>query len=143
MVRSAIPKSALTARAWLMVTTQVEVPEQPEPLQPRKVEPLAAEAVSVTTVPSSYVSEQVEPQATAAAFTLGEVALAPTETVTVIAGYDALDASTLERVQVGSEEQSQPVPLIPVTVSPAGGASVTVTVEPSVGPSPELLTVSV
>jgi hypothetical protein len=34
-----------------MVTEQLPVPEQPDPLQPVKLEPVAGLAVSVTTVP--------------------------------------------------------------------------------------------
>ena len=41
---------AVTVRAWDIVTVQVPVPEH-APLQPPNVEPDAAEAVSVTTVP--------------------------------------------------------------------------------------------
>jgi hypothetical protein len=44
---------AVTERAALIVTTQVEVPEQPAPDQPTKRDPAEAEAVSVTSVPSS------------------------------------------------------------------------------------------
>lgn len=35
---------------------------QPEPLQPAKVEPVAAAAVRVTKVPLLYIAEQVLPQ---------------------------------------------------------------------------------
>jgi hypothetical protein len=42
---------AVTERAWSIVTTHVPVPLQPPPLQPLNVEPPAAVAVSVTTVP--------------------------------------------------------------------------------------------
>ncbi|MCB1609114.1 MAG: hypothetical protein KDI71_19290, partial [Xanthomonadales bacterium] len=38
---------AVTLRAWLMTTKQVPVPEQAPP-QPAKVDPVTAEAVSVT-----------------------------------------------------------------------------------------------
>lgn len=51
----------MIAVAALMVTTQVPVPEQPPPLHPAKVEPLAADAVSVT-VPASKLAEHVRPQ---------------------------------------------------------------------------------
>jgi hypothetical protein len=47
-----------------MVTTQLSVPEQPAPDQPLNLEPAAALAVSVTTVPSSYSALQVAPQLT-------------------------------------------------------------------------------
>ena len=51
-------KVAVTVRAWLMVTVQVPVPEQPSPLQPAKFEPALAVAVSVTLVPVANVFEQ-------------------------------------------------------------------------------------
>ena len=43
-------KLAVTARAWFMVTTQLPVPVH-APLQPAKVEPVAAVAVRVITLP--------------------------------------------------------------------------------------------
>ena len=45
-------KDAVTLRTWDIVTEQVPVPEQPEPLQPVNCEPLAAAAARVTAVPS-------------------------------------------------------------------------------------------
>ena len=44
-------KVAETEVAAFMVTLHVPVPEQPPPLQPLKVDPPAAAAVRVTTVP--------------------------------------------------------------------------------------------
>jgi len=45
------------------VMTQLELPEQPPPLHPVKVDPAAAVAVRVTTVPlERFASEQIEPQ---------------------------------------------------------------------------------
>src|SRR5438046_56690 len=46
-------KVAVTVVAAFRVTEHVAVPEQPPPLQPVKIEPLAGVAVSVTTVPLS------------------------------------------------------------------------------------------
>ncbi len=43
-------KVAVTARAWLMVTEQLPVPEQ-APVQPAKVEPDVGVAVNATRVP--------------------------------------------------------------------------------------------
>jgi len=55
-------KLAVTMVAALMVTTHEPVPEHPAPLQPVKVDPPAAAAVRVTTVPPLYEAEQVAPQ---------------------------------------------------------------------------------
>src|SRR4051794_17639852 len=55
---------AVTARASLIVTVQSLVPEQPAPLQPLKVEPSAADACSVTSLPESNCAEQLDPQST-------------------------------------------------------------------------------
>src|SRR2546423_1239390 len=58
-----------------------------------------------------------------------------------MSGYESLAARTAERVQVRVlTAQLQPVPLKSVTVRPVGGFSVTVTVEPSVAPSPAFVT---
>jgi hypothetical protein len=48
---------AVTLRAWVIVTTQLPVPEQ-APDQPVNVDPGEGDAVNVTDVPSAYVSEQ-------------------------------------------------------------------------------------
>src|SRR5215510_12985542 len=53
---------AVTSTASIMVTVQSPVPEQPPPLQPAKVEPMPADAVSVTTEPTSKPAKQVRPQ---------------------------------------------------------------------------------
>src|SRR5437899_1262843 len=55
-------KRAVTVVLAVSVTLQVPVPEQPPPLQPAKVEPVAGFAVSVTNVPLSNEAEQVTPQ---------------------------------------------------------------------------------
>jgi hypothetical protein len=49
---SKVTNRAFTVVSAFMVTVQRPTPEQPPPLQPRK-RPTPAEAVSVTTVPSS------------------------------------------------------------------------------------------
>ena len=53
---------AVTAVAALTVTAQVPVPEH-APLQPAKMEPASAAALSVTAVPAASDCEQVAPQA--------------------------------------------------------------------------------
>ncbi len=57
-------KAAPTVVLDVSVTVQVaDVPEQPPPDQPEKVEPLCGEAVKVTCVPEDrLVDVQVEPQ---------------------------------------------------------------------------------
>ena len=55
-------KSATTEAAAVIVTTQVPVPLQPEPLQPVKVELTSGVAVSVTVVPWVKFAEHVAPQ---------------------------------------------------------------------------------
>jgi len=55
-------KVAVTEVAALIVTVQVPVPVHPAPLQPVNVEPAAAAAVNVTTVPLVNDAEQVVPQ---------------------------------------------------------------------------------
>ena len=54
---------AVTVVAAVSVTVQVPVPVQPPPLQPAKVEPDAADAVSVTIVPWLKASVQSTPRA--------------------------------------------------------------------------------
>jgi len=55
-------KVAVTDVAALTVTVQVPVPAQPPPLQPMKVEPVAAAALNVTDVPFVNAAEHVAPQ---------------------------------------------------------------------------------
>lgn len=55
-------KEASTEWASLIVTWQVPVPEQPEPVQPAKVDPVAGAAVRVTFSPLVNVAWQVAPQ---------------------------------------------------------------------------------
>src|SRR5438552_17784388 len=55
-------KVAVTDRDAFMVTVQVVLATVSQPLQPAKVEPAAACAVRVTTVPVEYDAEHVAPQ---------------------------------------------------------------------------------
>jgi hypothetical protein len=65
VVTAAVPNVAVTLRAAVMLTVQVPVPVQ-APLQPEKVEPVAAAAVRVTEVPELNEELQVDPQFTPA-----------------------------------------------------------------------------
>ena len=56
-------KNAVTVWAALIVTVQVPVPEQPPPLQPVKLDPVAGVAVNVTAAPPGKAAEQVAPHA--------------------------------------------------------------------------------
>ena len=60
-VVAAVLNVAVTDCAALIATVHVAVPVQP-PLQPANVEPLAADAVSVTDVPLAKLALQVAPQ---------------------------------------------------------------------------------
>jgi hypothetical protein len=55
-------KVAVTLSAALIVTAQVPVPLHPAPLQPEKLDPAAAEAVSITCVPDWTLAVQIDPQ---------------------------------------------------------------------------------
>src|SRR5262249_11758285 len=67
-VTACLVNVAVTAVAAFMVRVQAPVPEQPPPLHPAKVDPVAGVAVSVTTVPLSKGAEQVLPQLIPAGF---------------------------------------------------------------------------
>src|ERR671937_186694 len=118
-----------------MVTVQVPLPVQ-SPLQPVKVEPASAVAVSVTVVPSAKEAEQVAPQSMPA----GELVTVPEPvpalvTVSVwLTGCRVKVAVTawswsMVTVQVPLPVQS---PLQPVKVEPASAVAVSVTVVPVV-----------
>jgi hypothetical protein len=52
---------AVTVLAAVMATVQVLVPEQPPPLQPENIDPVAGIAVRITAVPLGYGLEQLGP----------------------------------------------------------------------------------
>jgi len=60
-VNACTAKLAVTVVAALSVTVQVPVPEQPPPLQPEKLEPVAGVAVKVIAVPLVYEAAHVVP----------------------------------------------------------------------------------
>jgi hypothetical protein len=92
--------------------------------------------IVVGSEPVAHGEPTQPPPATETLFVSEEAALLATLTVTVIAGYDEPAASASDRVHVSVPTvQVHPVPLSPVTVKPVGGVSVTVTVDPSVGPT--------
>src|SRR5947199_282217 len=99
--------------------------------------------IVVTSVAVSLAVLVSPPPETVAVLVCGDVALAATSTVRVIAGYEDPAANALLRVQESvARTQLQPVPAIPVAVKPAGSVSVTVTV-PLVAAVPELVAVIV
>src|SRR3989442_799323 len=78
--------------------------------------------------------------ATDAVFVTEAGAVAPTSTISEIAGYAPPGASTSDRVQTRFERvQLHPPPEIDFAISPAGNVSVTVT-SPTVAASPAFVT---
>ena len=82
------PKSAVTSRAWLIVTAQVVLVPEQSPDQPLNAEPPEGVAVSVTSVPSAYVALQVAPQLMPPTFEV--TAPVPDPLVPTSSGYDAV-----------------------------------------------------
>src|SRR5207244_3279543 len=111
------------------------VPEQPPPVQPVKVEPAAAVAVSVTAVPLVKLAEQVAPQLMPAG-ALVTVPLPVPAGVTVrekrCGVKGAVTVVAAERVTVQVPLPEQPPPVQPVKVEPAAGVAVNVTAVPLV-----------
>jgi hypothetical protein len=125
-------KVAVTVVAALRVTVQAAVPEQPPPLQPLKVEPVAGVAVSVTAVPLAKPAEHVVPQVIPAGLLVTVPAPAPAgETVSVKVGAKvAVTVVAAEIVTVQDPVPEQPPPLQPVKAEPALGVAVSVTAVP-------------
>src|SRR5436305_412077 len=114
------------------VSWQTPVPEQP-PLHSPKVEPTAAVAVSVTTVPSASDAEQVVPHSMPA----GELVTVPdpepprvTESVCTVCANVAVTVWSAPSVTTQGFVPEQ-APLQPVNVEPAAGVAVSVTTVPS------------
>jgi hypothetical protein len=128
-------KVAVTDFAALMVTEQVVPETELQPVQPPKVDPLAAAAVSVTVVPLAYGSEQSAPQLIPAGVDV-TVPLPAPGLLTVSVNVDRLNAAVTARaafmatVQVVPDTESQPLQL-PKTDPPAATA-VSVTLVPLV-----------
>ena len=125
-------KLAVTDVLDVSVMVQIPVPEQPPPLHPVNVELESAVAVSVTTVPDVYGSEQSGPQSIPAGLL---VTVPPPVPVlfTVSVGEDctlkfAVTDSLAVNVMVQFPVPEHPPPLQPVKVEPEMGAAVSVTV---------------
>src|SRR5437870_2662127 len=121
---------AVTDRAPLIVTVQVVSETPSHPLQPPKVEPPPALAVSVTTLPLSYVNTHVGPQLMPPSLEVTVPLPVPT-LLTVRVNRCTLNVAVTDRaplivtVQVVSETPSQPLQPPKVEPSLALGVSVT------------------
>src|SRR5207249_3291538 len=126
---------AVTVVAAETVTAQVPVPEHPPPLQPVKVEPAAAVAVSVTAVPLVKLAKQVAPQLMPAG-ALVTVPLPVPAGVTVRVKLCrvkvAVTVVAAERVTVQAPVREQRPPRQLLKVEPAAGVAVRVTAVPLV-----------
>lgn len=121
----------MTDRAALIVTMQVPVPEQPEPDQPPKVEPVAAVAVSVTLAPAPKLAEQATPQLMPAGLDVmvpEPVPAGVTERVYVVKTKVAVTLCAAPFVRVGAHVPvpEQPPPLQPEKVEPTAAVAVRV-----------------
>ena len=96
-------KVAVTDLAAVIVTEQVPVPTQ-APLQPAKVEPAAAAAVRVTTVPLTKLAEHVVPQLIPAGLLL---------TVPLPLPADTTERSKLAWAGVSLNTTPHPIPQLP------------------------------
>jgi hypothetical protein len=124
-------KLAVTDRASLIVTLQLELPLQ-APLQPVKTEPLAGLAVSVTTVSRLKAREQLLPQLMPEGDDVTVPVPVPvllTERSLVMRAKLAVTdrAALIDTVQFPVPLQA---PLQPVKVDPAAGVGVRVTRRP-------------
>src|SRR5437867_1143788 len=116
-----------------MVTVHAPVPEQPPPLQPVNVEPVAGVAVSVTLVPLSKEAEQVAPQSIPAGLEVTVPLPVPaplTVRVTVWRLNVAVTVVAAFKVTEQVPVPKQPPPLQPVKVEPVAGVAVSVTKVP-------------
>src|SRR5437773_2486977 len=126
---------AVTVVPALRLTLQAPGPEQPQPLQPLKVEPAAGAAVSVTAVPLAKLAAQVAPQVMPAGLLVTLPAPVPaleTVSVKICRVKVAVTVVAALRVTVQAPGPEQPPPLQPLKVEPAAGAAVSVTAVPLV-----------
>jgi len=126
-------KVAVTVVAAFKVTEQVPVPEQPPPLQPVKIEPLAGVAVSVTNVPLSNEAEQVAPQSIPGGSEVTVPLPVPALLLVRLTVWRLKVAVTVVaafRVTEHVAVPEQPPPLQPVKIEPLAGVAVSVTTVP-------------
>src|SRR5262245_27791616 len=126
---------AVTDLFALITTTHVAVPLHPLPLQPPKVDPVAAVAVKVTVVPDTKGKLHVAPQTIPAGLLVTVPTPAPagvTVRVNVFGGAVKLAVTVWSAfiVTVHEPVPLQPPPLQPVNVEPPVGAAVRATVLP-------------
>ena len=121
---------AVTDRAALIATVQVDAVPVQLPVQPPKIEPPDAAAVSVTEVPLVYEAEHVVPQLTPT----GELVTVPLplpDLVTVRPNVGAVKVAVTDvavlTVTVQAPVPVQPPPLQPANVDPEAAAAVNVT----------------
>ncbi len=124
---------AVTARAAVIASTQLPVPVQ-DPLQPAKVEPVVAAAVSVTDAPLAKLALQVVPQLMPPVFDVTVPAPVPfLATVSAKLAVVLLNvAVTLRAWVIDTVQLPVPVhaPLQPANVEPPAAAAVSVTLVP-------------
>src|SRR5438046_3151323 len=126
-------KRAVTVVSACKVTEQVPVPEQPPPLQPVKIEPLAGVAVSVTNVPLSNEAEQVAPQSIPGGSEVTVPLPVPALLLVRLTVWRLKVAVTVVaafRVTEHVAVPEQPPPLQPVKIEPLAGVAVRVTTVP-------------
>ena len=116
-----------------MTVVQVPVPLHPPPLQPAKIDPADAVAVSVTELPVGNEALQVFPQLMPAGL-LVTVPVPPPTLVTVRVEGTALNVAVTDLLAlittVHVPVPLHPLPLQPAKVDPDAGAAVNVTVVP-------------
>jgi|SRR5689334_1675093 len=116
-----------------MTVVQVPVPLHPPPLQPAKIDPADAVAVSVTELPVGNEALQVFPQLMPAGL-LVTVPVPPPTLVTVRVEGTALNVAVTDLLALIATTQVpvplHPLPLQPAKVDPDAGAAVNVTVVP-------------
>jgi len=123
--------AAPTVFAASIVTWQLPVPVQ-APLQPAKAEPLAALAVSATTEPAAYGSEQSAPQLMPAGEDVTVPLPVPVFVTPTVYGFSVNVAVTLRAALIVTEHAPVPVqaPLQPLKVEPAEAEGVSATTVP-------------